>query len=79
MTTPNARLPEDTAQRLKQLAASRGLSLTKLMEELGTSALAVRDAEPPFQALALAAGEDHFGAWLVTRGPRLSADFQLEF
>jgi hypothetical protein len=30
-------------------------------------------------ALALAAGGDDFGAWLVTRGPRLPADFELEF
>jgi hypothetical protein len=30
-------------------------------------------------ALALAAGDDEFGAWLVTRGARLPADFELEF
>ncbi len=30
-------------------------------------------------ALALAAGDDDFGAWLVTRGARLPADFELEF
>jgi hypothetical protein len=30
-------------------------------------------------ALAIAAGDDGFGAWLVTRGPRLPADFELEF
>jgi hypothetical protein len=30
-------------------------------------------------ALALAAGDDDFGAWLVTRGSRLPADFELEF
>jgi len=40
MTTLTIRLPEDTTLRLKQLAASRGISLNKLMEELGTSALA---------------------------------------
>ena len=30
-------------------------------------------------ALAIAAAEDDFGAWLVTRGARLPADFELEF
>jgi hypothetical protein len=25
------------------------------------------------------AGDDDFGAWLVTRGARLPADFELEF
>jgi predicted transcriptional regulator len=41
MTTLTIRLPEDTTLRLKQLAAARGISLNKLMEELGTTALAV--------------------------------------
>jgi hypothetical protein len=30
-------------------------------------------------ALAIAAGDDEFGRWLVTRGARLPADFELEF
>jgi hypothetical protein len=30
-------------------------------------------------ALAIAAGDDDFGAWLVTRGGRLPEDFELEF
>jgi hypothetical protein len=30
-------------------------------------------------ALAIAAGDDEFGAWLVTRSARLPADFELEF
>ncbi len=30
-------------------------------------------------ALAIAAGDDGFGAWLVTRSPPLPADFELEF
>jgi hypothetical protein len=52
MTTLTIRLPEDTTQRLKQLAASRGISLNKLMEELGTAALAVRDTETRFRLMA---------------------------
>jgi predicted transcriptional regulator len=55
MSTLTLRLPDDTYRRLKQLAASRGVSLNKLMEELGTVALAAHDAETRFQALAAGA------------------------
>jgi hypothetical protein len=36
----------------EQLAASRGISLNKLIEELGTSALAVHDTENRFRLMA---------------------------
>ena len=52
MTILTIRLPEDTALRLKQLAATRGISLNKLIEELGTSALAFHDAETRFRLMA---------------------------
>ena len=52
MTTLTIRLPEDTSLRLKQLAASRGMSLNKLMEELGTAVLAAHDTETRFRVLA---------------------------
>jgi hypothetical protein len=52
MTTLTIRLPEDTSLRLKQLAASRGISLNKLMEELGTAALAVHGTEMRFRLMA---------------------------
>ena len=52
MTTLTIRLPEDTTLRLKQLATSRGISLNKLMEELGTAALAVHDTETRFRLMA---------------------------
>ena len=55
MTTLTIRLPEDTGLRLKQLAASRGISLNKLMEELSTAALAAHDAETRFRILATGA------------------------
>ncbi len=55
MTTLTIRLPEDTSQRLKQLAASKGISLNKLMEELSTAALAAYDAETRFRVMAAAA------------------------
>jgi plasmid stability protein len=55
MTTLTIRLPEDTSLRLKQLAASRGMSLNKLIEELSTAALAAHDTETRFRMLAASA------------------------
>ena len=37
------------------------------------------DTELLTAALAIMAGDDDFGAWLVTRGDRLPRDFELEF
>jgi predicted transcriptional regulator len=51
MTTLTIRLPDDTAERLKLLARSRGLSTNKLVEELSARALAAWDTE------------NHFGPW----------------
>jgi transcriptional regulator with XRE-family HTH domain len=45
-------LPDDTAERLKFLAHSRGLSTNQLMEELGVRALAAWDIENHFRAMA---------------------------
>ena len=50
MTRVTWRLLDDTCQRLKQLAALRGIRLTKLLEELGT-ALSAHDAETRFRAM----------------------------
>jgi hypothetical protein len=58
MSVVTLRLPDDTCQRLKQLAASRGISLNKLMEELGTAAIAAHDAEIRFRAMAAGAGRE---------------------
>lgn len=52
MSTLTIRLPDDTAQRLKNLAHTRGLSINKLMEELSTQAIAAFDAETRFRTLA---------------------------
>ncbi|MFT3800184.1 MAG: CopG family transcriptional regulator [Burkholderiaceae bacterium] len=52
MSTLTIRLPDDTAQRLKSLARSRGLSINKLMEELSVQAIAAFDVETRFRALA---------------------------
>jgi predicted transcriptional regulator len=52
MTTLTVRLPDSTAERLKTLARSRGLSLDKLIEALSTQAIAAFDAEARFRALA---------------------------
>lgn len=52
MTTLTIRLPDDTAERLKSLARSRGLSTNKLVEELSARALAAWDTETHFRAVA---------------------------
>ena len=52
MSTLTIRLPDNTAERLKSLARSRGLSMNKLVEELSSQALAAWDTENRFRALA---------------------------
>lgn len=52
MSTLTIRLPDDTTERLKKLAQSRGISVNKLMEEMSTQAIASFDAETRFRAMA---------------------------
>lgn len=52
MSTLTIRLPDNTADRLKSLARSRGLSMNKLVEELSAQALAAWDTENRFRAFA---------------------------
>lgn len=52
MSTLTIRLPDDTAQRLKSLAQSRGLSMNKLVEQLSAQALSSWDTENHFRAMA---------------------------
>ena len=49
MATMTIRLPDDKHERLKRLAASRGVSLNKLIEEFSTQAIAEADAYTRFQ------------------------------
>ncbi|MDZ7621532.1 MAG: toxin-antitoxin system HicB family antitoxin [Candidatus Competibacteraceae bacterium] len=52
MSTLTLRLPSDTHDRLKQLAAMRGMSLNQLMQELSIQALTSFDAETRFRTMA---------------------------
>ncbi len=52
MVTMTIRLPENKHQRLKKMAARRGVSLNKLVEEWSTMALSEFDAEMRFRLLA---------------------------
>ena len=52
MSTLTIRLPDDTAQRPKSLAQSRGPSRKKLVEQLSAHALAAWDTENHFRAMA---------------------------
>ena len=52
MSTLTIRIPETKHNRLRRLAASRGVSLNKLIDEFATVALAQHDTETRFCALA---------------------------
>ena len=52
MSTLTIRMPDDTAERLKALAKSRGTSMNKLFEEWATQALTAWDVERRFRLLA---------------------------
>lgn len=52
MATLTIRLPDDKHARLKELAATRGLSVNKLVEELSTIAITEFDAYTRFKAMA---------------------------
>lgn len=52
MSTLTVRLPDDTHERLKELARHRGESVNKLMQELSIMAITQHDAETRFRALA---------------------------
>ena len=78
MGTLTLRLPNEQHERLKTLAARRGVSLNRLFEELSARALAEFDAETRFRAravhgdpqagLALLDGlERHFSGEAVTK------------
>ncbi|ODS93652.1 MAG: CopG family transcriptional regulator [Comamonas sp. SCN 65-56] len=73
MSTLTIRLPEDTAQRLKSLAQTRGLSMNKLMEGLSAQAIAAFDVETRFRALA-ARGDAAQALAILDRLDRQDAD-----
>lgn len=52
MTTLTIRIPDDKAERLRQMARHRGISLNKLMEEFSTAGLSEFDAETRFRTRA---------------------------
>jgi len=53
MTTLSIRLPDDMAEKLKNIAKMREISLNKLMFELSTQALAEEEAKQRFLAAQL--------------------------
>lgn len=66
MGTLTIRLSEKKHQRLKELAHYRNVSLSKLIDELSTVALAQFDAETRFQTIA-ARGSAEKGLALLDR------------
>jgi predicted DNA-binding protein len=66
MSVLTIRLPDDQHERLKALAAHRGVSMNKLIEELATRAVAEFDTEVRFRARA-ARGDAEAGLALLDR------------
>lgn len=64
MATLTIRIPDDKADRLKQLAASRGISVNKLIEEWANMGIAEFDARASFLARA-ARGSSEDGLQLI--------------
>ena len=52
MSTLTLRLPEDVANRLKNVAESRGVSVNKFVTEISVQALAAYDTETRFKTMA---------------------------
>jgi predicted transcriptional regulator len=51
MSILTLRLPEDVADRLKNIAEARGLSVNKFITEISVQALAAYDTETRFRAM----------------------------
>lgn len=66
MSVLTIRLPEDQHERLKTLAAHRGVSMNKLFEEFATRAVAEFDTELRFRARA-ARGDANVGLALLDK------------
>ena len=52
MNTLTIRIPDDLADRLKNTAQSRGISVNKLITEFSVQALTAHDAETRFKLMA---------------------------
>ena len=73
MGTLTIRLPEDQHERLRALAARRGISLNKLFEEFATRALTEFDVEARFRARA-ARGDPERGLALLDKIDAAASD-----
>lgn len=73
MATLTIRIPDAHRDRLKAMAAQRGLSLNKLMEELSVRALTEHDTEMRFRMRA-ARGEVERGLRLLDELDRRHAE-----
>ncbi len=51
MKTLTIRVPDDLAERLKDAAGSRGMSVNKILTEISLQALAAYDAETRFRLI----------------------------
>ena len=73
MSTLTIRLPDEKHERLKALAASRKISVNKLIDELSTVALVEFDARNRFKARAARGSAEH-GLELIDKLNALEAE-----
>ena len=73
MAAINLRLSDEKHQRLKELAATKNISVNKLMEELATIALTEFDAETRFK-LRASRGSVERGLELIRKGQEFFGD-----
>lgn len=73
MSTLTIRIPDEKYERLKALAASRKVSVNKLVDELSTIALVEFDAHNRFKARASRGDAEH-GLGLLDKLNRLESD-----
>lgn len=73
MAAINLRLSDEKHQRLKELAATKNISVNKLMEELATIALTEFDAETRFK-LRASRGSVERGLELIQKGQKFFED-----
>ena len=73
MAAINLRLSDEKHQRLKELAATKNISVNKLIEELATIALTEFDAETRFK-LRASRGSVERGLELIQKGQEFFGD-----
>ena len=79
MAALTLRIPDDKHQRLRSLAASRGTTINRMLDEMTTLMLAEFDAETRFQLRAArGAGQEARGLALLDKAVSAAGDVVLD-